>query len=223
MGEDLSGWKGCAPAEVPFVEGRHVSIAPFAGFDDGMRLWEAFGGTGANELLRYFPNPVYERGEEFASWLVSGQGDIRTAVFSDPQTGNVLGMGSYMRIDAKNGVVEIGSIAHGPAMAKSPASTEAQYLLAAHVFDTLGYRRYEWKCHNGNEPSKRAASRLGFVFEGVFRQHMISKGENRDTAWFSMIDKEWPVLRAAFEAWLDPANFDENGRQKRRLEELRED
>ena len=108
-------------------------------------------------------------------------------------------------------------------MAKSPASTEAQYLLAAHVFDTLGYRRYEWKCHNGNEPSKRAARRLGFVFEGVFRQHMISKGENRDTAWFSMIDKEWPVLRTAFEAWLDPANFDENGRQKRRLEELRED
>lgn len=222
MGEDLSGWKGCAAPEVPVIEGRHVNIAPFGGFDEGMRLWEALGGSAANDLLRYFPNPDYESGEEFANWLVCVQGDMRTAVFSDPGTGRPLGMGSYMRIDAKNGVVEIGSIVHGPAMARSPASTEAQYLLAAQVFDVLGYRRYEWKCHNENEASKRAARRLGFVFEGVFRQHMISKGKNRDTAWFSMIDGEWPRSRAAFRLWLDPDNFDENGRQKRRLEDFRE-
>jgi len=107
-------------------------------------------------------------------------------------------------------------------MARSPASTEAQYLLAAHVLENLGYRRYEWKCHNENEASKRAARRLGFVFEGVFRQHIVSKGRNRDTAWFSMIDKEWPVLRTAFQAWLDPSNFDAAGGQKKRLEHFRE-
>jgi len=222
MGEDLSGWKGCCEPEVPVLAGRYVNIAPFSGFEDGMRLWNAFGGTAANEMLRYFPNPEYQRGEDFAEWLVGVQGPFRTAIFSDPQTGDLLGMGSYMRIDAKNGVVEIGSIAHGPRMARSPASTEAQYLLAAHVFENLGYRRYEWKCHNENEASKRAARRLGFVFEGVFRQHIVSKGRNRDTAWFSMIDKEWPVLRTAFQAWLDPSNFDAAGGQKKRLEHFRE-
>jgi RimJ/RimL family protein N-acetyltransferase len=221
MGEDLSGWTGCTYPEVPAVEGRYVSIAPFGGFDDGLRLWESLGGEAANELLRYFPNPVYERGEEFAQWLVDVQDGFRTAVFSDRESGELLGMGSYMRIDARNGVVEIGAIAHGPKMARSPASTEAQYLLAAHVFENLGYRRYEWKCHNENEPSKRAARRLGFEFEGVFRQHMISKGQNRDTAWFSMIDKEWPQLRAGFEAWLDPSNFDASGGQLKRLDEIR--
>ena len=130
-------------------------------------------------------------------------------------------MANYMRPDPANGVVEVGGVAHGPAMSRSPLATEAHYLLARHVFDDLGYRRYEWKCHNENEPSKVTAKRYGFSFEGVFRQHMLSKGKNRDTAWFSMIDGEWPVIRAAFEAWLEPDNFDEAGRQKRRLEELR--
>lgn len=106
-------------------------------------------------------------------------------------------------------------------MAATPAATEAQFLLASHVFENLGYRRYEWKCHNENEPSKRAALRLGFTFEGVFRQHMVSRGRNRDTAWFAMIDKEWPAIRMAFEAWLDASNFDVNGRQVRRLEDIR--
>ncbi len=103
-----------------------------------------------------------------------------------------------------------------------PAATEAFFLFARHAFDDLGYRRYEWKCNDRNGPSKRAAERFGFSFEGVFRQHMIVKGENRDTAWFSMLDTEWPALRAAFEAWLDPSNFDEAGRQRRRLEDIRQ-
>jgi L-amino acid N-acyltransferase YncA len=102
-------------------------------------------------------------------------------------------------------------------------STEAHYLLARHAFEDLGYRRYEWKCHNDNEASKRTAARLGFTFEGVFRQHMLSKGENRDTAWFSIIDGEWPVLAKAFDAWLSPENFGADGRQKRKLEDIRAD
>ena len=117
-------------------------------------------------------------------------------------SGKAVGMAHYMRPDPANGVVEIGGIAHGPAMARSPVSTEAQYLLAKHIFEDLGYRRYEWKCHNENKPSKRTAERLGFTFEGVFRQHMLSKHANRDTAWFSIIDGEWPALAQSFERWL---------------------
>ena len=127
-----------------------------------------------------------------------------------------------MRPDPANGVVEVGSVAHGAAMARSPMSTEAHYLMARHVFEDLGYRRYEWKCHNDNAPSKVTAVRLGFTFEGVFRQHIISKGANRDTAWFSMIDGEWPTLKRAFEAWLEPSNFNPEGEQKIRLEGMRQ-
>jgi RimJ/RimL family protein N-acetyltransferase len=118
-------------------------------------------------------------------------------------------------------VVEIGNVLFTPALQATTAATEAMYLMARHAFEDLGYRRYEWKCNDLNAPSRRAAVRLGFTYEGTFRQHMIVKGRNRDTAWYSMIDTEWPRVKAAFEAWLDPGNFDEAGRQKRRLEEIR--
>ena len=116
--------------------------------------------------------------------------------------------------------IEVGSILYSPALRRTTSATEAMYLLARHVFDDLGYRRYEWKCDSRNEPSRRAALRLGFTFEGIFRQHMIVKGRNRDTAWFSMLDGEWPSRRAAFERWLDPANF-ADGAQKTSLGLLR--
>jgi RimJ/RimL family protein N-acetyltransferase len=118
-------------------------------------------------------------------------------------------------------VIEIGNILWNEPVARRPAATEALYLFAAHVFDGLGYRRFEWKCDDRNEKSKRAAARFGFAFEGVFRQHMVVKGLNRDTAWFAIIDKDWPALRSAFEAWLAPENFDAEGRQRRRLEDFR--
>ena len=135
--------------------------------------------------------------------------------------GRAAGMVSLMRFDPPHRVVETGAIALSPALQRTAAATEGHFLLARHVFETLGYRRYEWKCDNGNERSKRAALRLGFRFEGVFRQHMLVKGRNRDTAWFSMLDGEWPERKAAFLAWLDPANFDEEGRQKRALADCR--
>jgi len=121
------------------------------------------------------------------------------------------------------GVVEIGNIVYAPALQRTIAATEAQYLMAQHVFETLGYRRYEWKCNALNAPSRRAALRLGFTFEGVFRQHMIVKGRNRDTAWYSMLDSEWPQRKEAFERWLDPANFDARGRQHLSLSALNAD
>jgi RimJ/RimL family protein N-acetyltransferase len=122
-----------------------------------------------------------------------------------------------MRIDPAHGVIEIGHILWGPAIARTRVATEALYLAASYVFDELGYRRFEWKCDNNNEPSKQAARRFGFTFEGVFRQHMVIKGRNRDTAWFSIIDADWPRLRAGFEVWLAPDNFDGAGRQLSKL------
>ena len=135
-------------------------------------------------------------------------------------TGTVAGYASYMRMEPAQGVVEVGNILLAPSLQRTTAATEAMYLMAAHIFDQLGYRRYEWKCNAKNEPSRRAALRLGFTFEGIFRQHMVVKGLNRDTAWFSMLDHEWPARKRAFEAWLQPANFDSEGRQRQRLTEI---
>jgi RimJ/RimL family protein N-acetyltransferase len=117
----------------------------------------------------------------------------------------------------KDRCIEVGAILFSPALQRTRGATEAMYLMARHVFEDLGYRRYEWKCNALNQPSRRAALRLGFTFEGIFRQHMIIKGRNRDTAWFSMLDREWPARKAAFERWLDPTNFDPQGRQKSAL------
>lgn len=137
-------------------------------------------------------------------------------------TGKAVGHVSLMRFDAANRVIEAGSIMFSPLMQRSTASTETIYLLSKYVFEQLGIRRYEWKCNDLNAPSHKAARRLGFKYEGLFRQHMILKGRNRDTAWFSMLDSEWDVVKRAFEEWLNESNFDAEGRQKRRLEEIRE-
>src|SRR5690606_8670162 len=159
----------------------------------------------------------------FQTWVekVAASTDPLFFAVIDKASGRIAGRQAFMRIDAAHGVVEIGSILWNPPVARKPAATEALYLFARHAFDDLGYRRFEWKCNDENEPSKRAALRFGFSFEGVFRQHMVVKGRNRDTAWFAMIDRDWPALRDAFEQWLDPSNFDSEGRQRQRLEEIR--
>jgi RimJ/RimL family protein N-acetyltransferase len=131
----------------------------------------------------------------------------------------VLGLATLMEIRPAMRSIEVGHIVYSPALQRTPLATEAQYLLARYVFETLGYRRYEWKCNSLNTASRRAALRYGFVFEGVLRQHMIAKGRNRDTAYFSMLDSEWPARKHAFERWLAPENFDAAGRQKMRLEQ----
>src|SRR6185437_14911833 len=136
-------------------------------------------------------------------------------------SGRALGFLSLMEIRPPMRVVEVGNIVYAPALQRTPLTTEAQYLLARYAFETLGYRRYEWKCDSLNAPSRRAAERFGFTYEGIFRQHRIVKGRNRDTAWFAMLDSEWPARKAAFERWLEPDNFDDAGRQKARLSDLR--
>jgi RimJ/RimL family protein N-acetyltransferase len=138
----------------------------------------------------------------------------------DRASGRAVGYASYMRIEPTHRVIEVGSILYTPVLQHTAGATEAMYLMARHVFEDLGYRRYEWKCNALNAPSRRAALRFGFTFEGIFRQHMVVKGRNRDTAWFSMLDSEWPARKASFERWLDPANFGPDGRQKISLSKL---
>ena len=137
--------------------------------------------------------------------------------YVDSESGDAVGIGAYLRIDPPNGVIEVGHLLFSPRMQGTRIATEAMYLMMRRVFDELGYRRFEWKCNDRNEPSKAAALRFGFTFEGLFRQHMVVKGANRDTAWYSIIDREWPPIRTAFERWLDLSNFDSAGRQKAKL------
>ncbi len=132
-----------------------------------------------------------------------------------------VGIASYLRIEPKHRVIEVGNILYSPRLQRTPSATEAMYLMAKHAFEDLGYRRYEWKCNALNAPSRSAALRLGFTFEGIFRQHMIIKGENRDTAWFAMLDHEWPGIAQALQSWLAAENFDERGLQKRSLASIR--
>ncbi len=139
----------------------------------------------------------------------------------DNASQSAVGIASYMRIEPGHRVIEVGNILFSPLLQKTPHATEAMYLMAKYAFEDLGYRRYEWKCNALNEPSRRAALRFGFSFEGIFRQHMIIKGASRDTAWFAMLDTEWQRCKQAFEAWLDLSNFDADGKQKRPLASIR--
>ena len=176
-------------------------------------LWDEIGRHPV--LWTYMFHGPFADAAEFSGWLADREqlADPYSYAILDA-SGRPLGLAALMSIRPEMRVIEIGHIVLGPALQRSRLATEAQYLFARHVFDTLGYRRYEWKCDARNEPSRRAALRLGFRFEGIFRQHMIVKGRNRDTAWFSMLDSEWPARKAEFERWLAPANFDPTGRQR---------
>jgi RimJ/RimL family protein N-acetyltransferase len=158
----------------------------------------------------------------YRTWMeqVAKADDPLFHAIMDNATGKAVGVATFMRIDRPNGVIEVGNINYSPLLQRTPAATEAMFLMMRRVFDELGYRRYEWKCDSLNAPSRAAALRLGFQFEGIFRQAVIYKGRNRDTAWFSIIDSEWPTLKKAYEQWLAPENFASDGQQKQRLPDL---
>ena len=219
MGQDLSAWQGVARPERVNLEGRYARLEPLDAAKHGAELFESAQAPGADDRFRYLFEETPDDMADFSPWLeraVASPDPLFFAVI-DRATGRAEGRQALMRIDPVHGVIEIGNILWGPAIARSRVATEALYLFAAYVFDTLGYRRFEWKCNNGNAPSKRAAPRFGFTHEGVFRNHMVTKGRNRDTAWFAMTDDEWPRLKAGYEVWLDPANFDAGGQQKAKL------
>jgi RimJ/RimL family protein N-acetyltransferase len=205
------------PARLPepvTLSGRFGSASKLDVGRDAADLWRAF--SGHDEIWTYISrHGPFADEPAFSAWLAE------RATLNDPYSytvsdtdGRALGTVTLLEIRPANRVIEVGFIVYSPALQRTPLATETQFLLARYVFETLGYRRYEWKCDSLNAPSCRAALRYGFVFEGIFRQHMITKGRNRDTAYFSMLDREWPARKRAFERWLDPENFDSDGRQK---------
>jgi RimJ/RimL family protein N-acetyltransferase len=201
------------------LEGRYVTLVPMDAAAHGDALWEKTGGPANERLWQYmFDGPFPDR-HSFDAYMKrrAAAEDPLTYAILDKKSGDPVGHLALMRIEPNHRCIEIGGIMFSPALQRTRGATEAIYLLARYIFDDLGYRRCEWKCHFLNEPSRRAALRLGFTFEGIFRQHMIMKGSNRDTAWFSMLDREWPARKLAFERWLDPSNFDAEGRQKSSL------
>jgi RimJ/RimL family protein N-acetyltransferase len=200
------------------LDGRYVRLEPIGPQHlDG--LWAASRDADGPERYRWLFETAPASRDAQPAWIAGAPAKDDPLCFAviDKATGRAEGRQSLMRIVPKDGVIEVGGVFWGPRLAKTRMATEALYLHARYAFETLGNRRFEWKTNNRNEASKRAAQRFGFTPEGVFRQHMIIKGENRDTAWFSMLDSEWPGRKAGFEAWLDPANFDAAGRQKTKL------
>ena len=200
------------------LEGPYVRLEPLAE-RHVPALYDAASAPGAEDRFRYLFSAPPASEADMAAWVARSAAKDDPLLFAvvDRDTGLCGGYQALMRIEHEHGAIEVGSIMWGPAIARTRKATEAIYLFARYAFDELGYRRFEWKCNDLNEPSKRAALRFGFTFEGVFRQHMIVKGQNRDTAWFAMLDGDWPKIRAEYERWLEPANFDETGTQRTRL------
>jgi len=219
VGAPLEGWSPRPyPAREP-MQGRFCRVEPLDPARHAADLWaaQALDAEGRNWTYMFYG--PFDSEAEHRAWLeeAARAEDPLWFAFVDLATGKAVGAGSYLRIDATHGVIEVGHLNYTPLMQRSPISTEAMYLMMRRVFDEYGYRRYEWKCHAQNAPSRAAAERLGFTFEGVFRQHIVVKGRNRDTTWLSIIDEEWPGVRAALDAWLAPENFDERGEQREAL------
>jgi RimJ/RimL family protein N-acetyltransferase len=219
LGEELD-W---VPVEHPAhtqLRGSHILLRPVKAGTDAAALYAvSHPPHGEQAIWTYLPDGPYESPEhlrEALTWAQSSQ-DPLYFTLEELSGQRPLGLASYLRITPQFGVIEIGHIWFGAELQRTTAATEAIFLLARHAFDDLGYRRLEWKCNALNAASRRSAERFGFTFEGVFRQHQIVKGRNRDTAWYAITDREWPAIRAGFENWLKHTNFDEQGRQRTSL------
>jgi len=216
-------WKPRDAPNFPPTEGRFIRVHPLHPERDAAALFAAVGGAENDALWHFIPFGPFASADELIT-LMSFMADSlgwQTLIFRARDSREILGTASYMRVRPEVGSAEVGCVVFSRALQKTPGATEAMFLMARHLFDDLGYRRYEWKCDNDNTASRSAALRLGFSAEGVFRQDMVVKGRNRDTAWFSMLDGEWPRIRTAFQLWLAPENFDAAGRQVRSLLEIR--
>lgn len=222
-GTPIDDWQPCAPPPATAMEGTYCTVAPLDPDAHMAGLYRAFSQDQSAKNWIYLPYGPFSTEQQFSQWVADTctKADPMFHTIIDKQTRSATGVASYLRIDAAVGVIETGHIHYSPLMQRTPIATEAMYLMMRRVFDELGYRRYEWKCDSLNVKSRNAAIRLGFKYEGTFRQATIYKGRNRDTAWFSVIDKEWPSLKTAFERWLDPGNFD-GSQQKISLARLRE-
>jgi RimJ/RimL family protein N-acetyltransferase len=204
------------------LRGRFVTVTALDSQAHAQALYEGTHGADKQQLWLYLSEGPFPDSAVFRAYLdkrARSDDPLSFAIIANA-TGRAVGHASYMRIAPEHRVIEVGNIFYASALARTAGATEAMYLMAKYVFEDLGYRRYEWKCNALNEPSRRAALRLGFSFEGIFRQHMIQKGRNRDTAWYAIVDHEWRARKAQFEKWLAPENFDANGRQRVSLSSL---
>lgn len=223
IGEPVTGWR---PRPLPprtAMTGRYCQIEPLDPARHAADLAAANAADGDGRNWTYLSYGPFADAGNYRVWLdrVAARDDPLFHAVIDRRTGTALGVASFRRSDAANGVIEVGHINFSPLLQRTAAATEAMALMMARTFEELGYRRYEWKCDSLNAASPAAAQRLGFRFEGIFRQALVVKGRNRDTAWFSILDSEWPALKEAFARWLDPGNFDGAGRQVRSLAALR--
>ncbi len=221
IGHAMPDWTPRAQPAGVTLKGRYCQLEPIDPARHAADLFAAY--RTAPQGWTYMAAGPFEREEDYRAYAetIAKSTDPRHYAVIDLKTGKPVGTLSLMRIDPNNGVIEVGNVMFSPLLQRTPISTEAQFLLMAYAFDELGYRRYEWKCDALNAPSRTTAARLGFTFEGIFRQAVMYKGRSRDTAWFSIIDGEWPKVKAGFQAWLAPENFTADGVQKQSLKALR--
>jgi RimJ/RimL family protein N-acetyltransferase len=215
LGRPVPGWAPRPLPPVAAIDGRWSRLEPLDPEGHAAALHAANSEDAEGRMWTYLGVGPFTELAEYRGWLeaaVAGR-DPQFFAIIDREDGRPKGVASLLRIDPANGVIEVGHIAYSPSLQRTRAATDAMYVLMRLVFDDLGYRRYEWKCNDLNAPSRAAAERLGFIYEGTFRQARVDRGRNRDTAWFSILDSEWPARRAALERWLDPVNFDSHGRQ----------
>jgi len=220
IGQALDNWQACERPSRTVMMGQYCRLEPVSELHTE-DLFAAFGEDRTGYNWTYLPYGPFDRVDEFAVWLqeICRSDDPLFYTVVDNRSDKAVGLASYLRIEPATGVIEVGHIHFSPLMQGTALATEAMYLMMKRAFDELGYRRYEWKCDVLNAPSKKAAQRLGFIYEGLFRQATMYKQRNRDTAWFSILDQEWPALKSAFDSWLAPENFDDHGKQLQKLEQ----
>lgn len=219
IGVKIDDWRTPQRPPREAMEGRFCRLEPIDPARHAAALFEANRLDEEGRMWTYLSYGPFATLSDYRAWLEANCCGADPLFFAIVVQGRPVGIASYSHINPAAGSVEVGHLAYSPLLARTPAATEAMFLMMRLAFE-LGYRRYEWKCNSLNAASRAAAQRLGFAYEGTFRQTDVHKGRNRDTAWFSIIDKEWPALRGAFERWLSAGNFDADGRQKRRLSEL---
>jgi RimJ/RimL family protein N-acetyltransferase len=218
IGDPVPGWAPRpAPPRTPMV-GRFCRVEPVDVERHAAELYEANADDASGRNWTYLSTDRPPDLPAYRTWMAGFTGaDPMLHAIVDARSGKASGVAAYLRVDPTHGVIEVGHINYAPRLQRTPVATEAMFLMMRRVFDELGYRRYEWKCDALNAPSRAAALRLGFRYEGLFRQALVYKGRNRDTAWYSIVDHEWPAVKARFGRWLDPGNFDDQGRQRTRL------
>ncbi len=222
IGEPVPNWTTRpAPSRAP-MEGRYCRLVPLRADAHAAALYDAYAAFSDESNWTYLPYGPFASAAKYADWIAeieSVDDPVPFAIQTRPDDRPV-GVAAYLRVNPPQGSIEVGHLCYSPALQRTAAATEAMYLMMRHAFAELGYRRYEWKCDSRNAASRAAAQRLGFRYEGTFRQAMVMKGRNRDTTWFSILDSEWPAIQVALERWLEPGNFDGEGRQRKRLQAL---